>query len=81
MAATKGDELFRALRLPPTTDTRRIASALRTRAKELQRIDKGEIVTYLLKVAEEHNPEVLPLLEDGDLPGGPINQEHRNNTS
>jgi hypothetical protein len=64
LAATKGDELFRALRLPPTTDTRRIAAALRARIKELQRIDKGDIVTYLLKVAREHNPEVLPLLED-----------------
>lgn len=62
LAATKGDELFRALRLPATTDARRIASALQTRARELRRIDRGDLVDYLLRVAEEHNPEVIPLL-------------------
>lgn len=60
LATTKGDELFRALRLPPTTDARRIANALAARAKELRRIDKGELVEYLLRVAELRNPEVLP---------------------
>ncbi|MCL6537005.1 MAG: hypothetical protein K6T28_00170 [Acidothermus sp.] len=64
VAATKGDELFRALRLPPTTDARRIASALDARTKELRRIDKGEVVEYLLKVAELRNPEVLPFVSE-----------------
>lgn len=66
LAATKGDELFRALRLPATTDTRRIANALQARAKELRRIDRGDLVDYLLHVAEKHNPDVIPLL-DGEL--------------
>jgi hypothetical protein len=66
LAATKGDELFRALRLPATTDARRIASALQTRARELRRIDRGDLVEYLLRVTEKHNPEVIPLL-DGEL--------------
>jgi hypothetical protein len=64
LAATKGDELFRALRLPPTTDTRRIATALQARARELRRIDRGDLVEYLLRVADKHNPEVIPLLEE-----------------
>ena len=66
LAATKGDELFRALRLPATTDARRIASALQTRTRELRRIDRGDLVDYLLRVTEKHNPEVIPLL-DGEL--------------
>jgi hypothetical protein len=66
LSMTKGDELFRALRLPATTDAGRIASALQTRSKELRRIDRGDLVAYLLRVAEKHNPEAIPLL-DGDL--------------
>lgn len=74
LSETKGDELFRALRLPPTTDRHRIAAALHTRARELRRIDKGEVVEYLVKVAERHNPDVLELLAHeeplgvGDVP-------------
>jgi hypothetical protein len=70
LADTKGDELFRALRLPATTDTRRIANALQARARELRRIDRGDLVAYLLRVAEKHNPDVLPLLDE-ELVGEP----------
>jgi hypothetical protein len=59
---TKSDELFRLLRVPPTTDPRPLATALEARARELRRIDKGELVEYLLQVAESHNPDVLPLV-------------------
>jgi hypothetical protein len=64
--ATKGDELFRALRVPPTTDVRPIADALKQRARELRRVDKGQLAEYLFKLAGRHNPEVLPLLEEAD---------------
>lgn len=63
LALTKADELFRALRLPPTTDPRPVAAALLSRIRELRRIDKVELIEYLLKVAGEHNPEVLALVE------------------
>lgn len=63
LSATKGDELFRALRLPATTDARRIATALQARMKELRRIDRGQLVDYLLRVADKHNPEVIPLID------------------
>jgi hypothetical protein len=49
LAATKGDELFRALRLPATTDSRRIATALQARTRELRRIDRGDLADYLLR--------------------------------
>ena len=71
---TKGDELFRALRLPATTDARRIANALQSRSRELRRIDRGDLADYLLFVAEKHNPEVIPLL-DGDAAGATENSE------
>src|SRR5207244_3827137 len=35
LSATKADELFRLLRVPPTTDPRPLAAALRARADEL----------------------------------------------
>lgn len=63
LEATKGDELFRALRLPATTDARRIATALQARTKELRRIDRGDLADYLLRVADRHNPDVIPLIE------------------
>lgn len=62
LTLTKGDELYRALRLPPTADPRPVAAALVARAQELRRVDKGELVEYLLRVAELHNPEVLELV-------------------
>ena len=40
------------------------------RTKELRRIDRGDLVDYLLHVAEKHNPDVIPLL-DGDLAEAP----------
>jgi hypothetical protein len=66
LVATKGDELFRALRLPPTTDVRPIAEALKQRTRELRRVDQGHIAEYLFKLAGRHNSEVLPLLDDSD---------------
>lgn len=77
LSQTKGDELFRALRLPATTDTRRIATALQSRARELRRIDRGDLVDYLLRVAEKHNPEVIPLLDEELVGPGkkPVHQE------
>lgn len=62
LSATKGDELFRALRLPPTTDVHKIATALVNYARELRRIDRGELVEYLFRVAARHNSAVLPLI-------------------
>ena len=66
LALAKADELFRALRLPPTADPRPIAAALRSRAKELRPIDRGEVVEYLLRLASIHNQDVLPLLVDDE---------------
>lgn len=62
LLATKGDELYRLLRVPPTPDPRPLVSALEARAQELRRIDKGELVNYLIAVARRHNPELLSLL-------------------
>ncbi len=62
VAATKGDELFRALRVPPTTDSARIAASLLAHSRELRRIDQGKVVEYLLNLAALHNPDVLPLI-------------------
>jgi len=64
VAATKADELFRALQLPPTTDSRRIASALRTRTRELRRLDKGEVAEYLVRLAERYHPDALGPIDD-----------------
>lgn len=69
LVASKGDELFRALRLPPTSDTQRIATVLLGFARELTRIDKGEVVSYLFALAERHNPDVARELRD-DIDSG-----------
>lgn len=66
LADTKADELFRALRVAPTTDPRPVAQALESRARDLRRIDKNEIAEYLYKVAERYNPEAVALLADDD---------------
>jgi hypothetical protein len=68
LSATKADELFRALRVAPTTDPRPVAQALVARSRDLRRIDKGEIAEYLFNVAQRHNPEVFALVADDDLP-------------
>jgi hypothetical protein len=64
LTETKGDELFRALRVPATTDVRRIAASLQTRMRELQRIDRGDLADYLLRIAEKHNPKVIPCVQE-----------------
>jgi hypothetical protein len=64
LAGTKPDELYRALRVPPTTDPKPVADALRSRVRGLRRIDKGEVAGYLLAVAARHNPEALEQLQD-----------------
>lgn len=66
LVATKPDELFRALRIPPTTDPRPIADTLSARIKLFRRIDKAELATYLMEVARRHNAEVVALLEQDD---------------
>lgn len=65
LVATKGDELFRLLRTPPVADPQPIANALTLRLKELRRVDRDDLASYLLAVAEKHNPDVLELLSDG----------------
>lgn len=61
---TKPDELFRALRVPPTTDPRPVANALTLRVKALRRIDKGQLADYLVEVARQHNEKVAVLLDE-----------------
>jgi hypothetical protein len=62
LVATKPDELFRALRVPPTANPAPVATALTTRTRELIRIDKGQVASYLLGVAARHNPDVAALV-------------------
>lgn len=66
LTSTKADELFRALRVAPTTDPRPLAQALVARSRDLRRIDKGEIAEYLYRVAERYNPEVVALVADDE---------------
>jgi hypothetical protein len=66
LIATKPDELFRALRVPPTTNPHPVANALMARMRALRRVDKGQVAEYLLSVAEEHNPDVAELVMAGD---------------
>lgn len=62
LVRTKPDELFRMLRVPPTTNPKPVADVLRTRLRALARIDKAEVGTYLLEVARRHNADVAALL-------------------
>jgi hypothetical protein len=64
LTATKPDELFRALRIPPTSDPKPVADALVSRVKAARRIDKGDLAAYLLEVARRHNSDVMALFED-----------------
>lgn len=66
LVAAKADELYRALRVPPTTDPQPVADALIARIKAMRRIDKGEIVDYLLAIAERHNKDVAGLVAERD---------------
>jgi hypothetical protein len=74
LARTKRDELFRMLRVPPTTDAKPIADSLLARRRDLFRVDKGALAEYLLRVAEKWNPEAAVLLDaaetDGSITGG-----------
>lgn len=64
LVLTKPDELFRALRVPPTTDPEPVATALASRVAAMRRIDKGDVAEYLLKVAQRHNGEVAALVTE-----------------
>jgi len=68
---TKPDELFRMLRVPPTTDPRPVADVLRTRLRALARIDRSEIGSYLMEVARHHNSEVAALIDENGAASPP----------
>lgn len=59
LVVTKPDELYRALRVPPTVDPGPVASTLVSRLRALRRIDKSDAAIYLIEVARKHNPDVL----------------------
>lgn len=59
LVATKADELFRLLRVPPATDPKPLAHALVIRMRELTRIDRADLARYLVALANKHNPESL----------------------
>ncbi len=59
LVLSKPDELFRALRVPPTVDLDPVASALVSRVRALRRVDRGGPAEYLIEVARKHNPDVL----------------------
>ena len=66
LVATKADELYRALRVPPNPDPAPVARALEQRIKELRRVDKGEVAIYLLRLAGRWNEDVAVLLDGQD---------------
>jgi hypothetical protein len=59
LVMTKPDELYRALRLPPTVDPNPVANALVSRIRALRRVDRDAAAGYLIEVARKHNPNVL----------------------
>lgn len=63
LVRTKPDELFRMLRVPPTTNPIPVADVLRTRLRALTRIDKAEVGAYLVEVARRHNHDVAALID------------------
>jgi hypothetical protein len=63
LVRTKPDELFRMLRVPPTTNPKPVADVLRARLRALARIDKGEVGSYLVEVARRHNSDVAALID------------------
>jgi hypothetical protein len=71
LVRTKPDELFRMLRVPPTTNPKPVADVLRTRLLALARIDKGEVGAYLLEVARRHNIDVAALIDADDTTPNP----------
>lgn len=58
LVLSKPDELFRALRVPPTVDPDPVATALVSRIRALRRVDRTGPAGYLIEVARKHNPEV-----------------------
>lgn len=62
LVRTKPDELFRMLRIAPTTNHNAIAEALQAKTRTLARIDKPAVAEYLLAVAAKHNKEVAEIL-------------------
>lgn len=64
LVKVKPDELYRALRVPPTADPKPVAEALRSRVRGLRRINKGEVANYLIAVAGKHNRDALELIKD-----------------
>jgi hypothetical protein len=64
LVKAKRDELYRALRVPPTADPRPLADALRSRVRGLRRINKGEVADYLIAVAAKHNANALELVKE-----------------
>ncbi len=70
LVPSKADELYRMLRVPPTTNPQPVADALRTRMRALARIDRGEIGVYLLELARRHNPNVAALVEENSEAAG-----------
>jgi hypothetical protein len=67
LQATKPDELYRLLRVPPTTDPQPVVRALITRGNSLRRVGRGDLALYLFEVARRHNPDVAALAtEEGD---------------
>jgi len=64
LVKAKPDELYRALRVPPTADPKPVADALRSRLRGLRRINKSEVADYLIAVAAKHNPDALELVKN-----------------
>lgn len=63
LVKVKPDELYRALRVPPTVDPKPVAEALRSRVRGLRRINKGEVADYLIAIAAKHNRDALELVK------------------
>ena len=59
LVRSKPDELFRALRVPPTVDPDPVVKALAARVRALRRIDRSGPADFLIAVAAKHNEDVL----------------------
>lgn len=70
LSSTKADELFRLLRVPPTTDPRPLADALKKRSDELRRVDRPELAHYLLLLAGRYNTEARSLIGEATTDEG-----------
>lgn len=74
LALTKPDELYRMLRVPPTTDPQPLVDALTVRLRDLRRVDKANVADYLMKLAETYNQDVFTILgsQSGHTTGGRV---------